>query len=293
MDATSAPGAVPAIAGIEKVPETAAPATETGNKATEPVAAETKPVEEKEGKAAKLEEPLVLTPPADVPAAAEPGPDAPKPASVEEVPDQDGPVATTGVDESKAVPTEQSAVTTAPASEPVKESVEEPIAQEPVKAPVVEEEPIKEPIIEKPEAVNGTSTKDVEMTGALNDAEATGAGEPETASLAIPSEGKTGAKRKADELNETNGANGANGAEEETVEDKPAEKKVKTGKPGRPATNGAAKPPSKKDSVKESPNKETPRKEKESLGHKVARNVKKVISPVGRTARKTRSQGPV
>ncbi|OHW96195.1 hypothetical protein CSPAE12_05079 [Colletotrichum incanum] len=309
MDPIPVPGATPAAAGIDKVPETVVTTTSADTKPTEPVAAETKPAEEKKdenkeetapvpetsaapvAEPAKLEEPPVLAPPADAPAAADTTVDAPKPASVEEVPDQDGPVATTGVQESKAIPAEQPPVTFAPAAEPVKESVEEPIAQEPAKAPVVEDEPIKEPITEKVEAVNGAATKDVEMTGALNDAEPAGAGEREAAPQAIPSEAKVGDKRKADDLVETNGANGTNGVEE-AVEEKPAEKKAKRG-PGRPPSNGAAKESPKKDGVKESLKKDSPGKEKESFGHKVARNVKKVIHPVGRTARKTRSQGPV
>ncbi|KAK1962537.1 hypothetical protein LY78DRAFT_235177 [Colletotrichum sublineola] len=229
----------------------------------------------------KLEEPPALTPPADAPVATNTAVDAPKPASVEEVPDQDGPVATTGVQEPKVIPAQQPAATSAPTDEPVKASVEAPIAQEPAKAPVVEDEPIKEPITDKAEAVNGDATKDVEMTGALNDAEPA-AGEGEAALQATPSESKVGDKRKANDLAETNGANGANGANgingAGETEEKPAEKKAKRG-PGRPPSNGAAK--------------ESPKKEKESLGHKVARNVKKVIHPVGRTARKTRSQGPV
>ncbi|GKT63245.1 hypothetical protein ColTof4_05168 [Colletotrichum tofieldiae] len=300
MDPIPVPGAAPAAAGVDKVPETVVTTTSAETKPAEPVAAETKPAEEKKdenkeetapapetsaapiAEPAKLEEPPALVPPADAPAAADTTGDAPKPASVEEVPDQDGPAVTTGVQESKAIPAEQPAVTSAPAAEPVKESVEEPIAQESAKAPVVEDETIKEPITEKVEAVNGATTKDVEMTGALNDAEPAGTGEREAAPQAIPSEAKAGDKRKADDVFETNGANGTNGVEE-AVEEKPAEKKAKRG-PGRPPSNGAA---------KESPKKDSPSKEKESFGHKVARNVKKVIHPVGRTARKTRSQGPV
>ncbi|CCF35310.1 hypothetical protein CH063_07123 [Colletotrichum higginsianum] len=264
---------------------------------------------------AKLNGPPAPAPPADAPTAADSVAGAPKPASIEEVPDKDGPVATTGVEEPKSILAEQSAATSvpsasaaepekksieepkpipaekpavtsttdassAPAAEPVKKSVEEPIPQEPAKEPTVEDEPVKEPITEKPEAVNGAATKDVEMTGALNDAEPAGAGEREAAPQSIASEAKAGDKRKADDLAETNGANGTNGVEE-APEDKPAEKKAKRG-PGRPS-NGAA---------KQSPKKDSPNKEKESFGHKVARNVKKVMPAVGRTERKTRSQGP-
>ncbi|GKT40370.1 uncharacterized protein ColSpa_00551 [Colletotrichum spaethianum] len=299
MDPIPVPGAAPAAVGADKVPETVVATTSADTKPMEPVATETKPAEEKKdereetapvpetsaaplAEPAKLEEPPALAPPADAPAASKPSVDAPKPASIEEVPDQDGPVAMTGVQEPKAIPAEQSAGTSASYAEPVKASVEEPIAQEPAKAPVVDDEPVKEPITEKAEAVNGAATKDVEMTGALNDAEPAGAGEREAAPQAVLSEAKVGDKRKADDLVETNGANGTNGVEE-AAEEKPAEKKAKRG-PGRPPSNGAA---------KESPKKDLPSKEKESFGHKVARNVKKVIHPVGRTARKTRSQGPV
>ncbi|GJC83109.1 hypothetical protein ColLi_05947 [Colletotrichum liriopes] len=295
MDPIPVPGAAPAAAGVDKVPETVVTTTSAETKPAEPVAAETKPAEEKkdenkeetapapETSAAPIAEPAKLEePPALAPQLMRPLRQTLLPASVEEVPDQDGPAVTTGVQESKAIPAEQPAVTSAPAAEPVKESVEEPIAQESAKAPVVEDEPIKEPITEKVEAVNGATTKDVEMTGALNDAEPAGTGEREAAPQAMPSEAKAGDKRKADDVVETNGANGTNGVEE-AVEEKPAEKKAKRG-PGRPPSNGAA---------KESPKKNSPSKEKESFGHKVARNVKKVIHPVGRTARKTRSQGPV
>ncbi|OLN97078.1 hypothetical protein CCHL11_02107 [Colletotrichum chlorophyti] len=299
MDPNPAPGAVPAVAGVDKVTETVAAAlTGTEPKTTEPVTSETKPVEEKKDETApvselaapatepaKLEEPPALAPPTDAPAA-----DAPKPASIEEVPDKEAPVATTGVDEPKAVPAEQSAATAGSVTETVKESVETG-AQESAKAPAAEDEPVKEPIIEKPEAVNGAATKDVEMTGALNDAETTGAGEGEAAVQAVHPETKTGDKRKADEVNELNGTNGTNGTDDK-VEDKPAEKKAKRG-PGRPPSNGAAKKASDNDGVDGSPKKESPSKEKESIGHKVAKNVKKVLPPVGQTARKTRSQGPV
>ncbi|KAF9871404.1 hypothetical protein CkaCkLH20_11051 [Colletotrichum karsti] len=323
MDPIPAPGAVPAVAGIDKV-ETepkvadtpAVPAVEKPvEKPVEEKPVEEKPVDEKPvaekpveekkddpappaetaavpvpkpatepvAEPAKLEEPPALAPPADAPVENASTTHAPKPASVEEVPDKDGPIATTGVEEPKAVPSEQPAATAAPVTtnapttDTVKESVEEPIAQKPVKEPVVEEEPVKEPVIEKPDAVNGAPTKDVEMTGALNEAEPSGAGEREAAPQAIPPEAKTGNKRKADDLDAANGTNGT--AEEKAEpEEKPIEKKIKTGKPGRPPTNGAKK--------------DAPKKEKESLGHKVARNVKKVLPPVGKTARKTRSQGP-
>ncbi|KAK2038236.1 hypothetical protein LZ31DRAFT_130937 [Colletotrichum somersetense] len=292
----------PAATGADKVPETVATTTSADTKSAEPAVAEMKPAEEKKdekkeetapvpetstapvAEPTKPEEPTAPAPPADAPAAADTAVDAPKPASVEEVPDQDGPVATAGVPESKPTPVEQPAASAAPVDEPVKASVEAPVAQEPAEAPVAEDESIKEPIIDKAEAVNGDATKDVEMTGALNDAEpAGGAGEREAAPQAVPSEAKVGDKRKAEDAVETNGANGANGANGihgagETSDEKPAEKKAKRG-PGRPPSNGAAK--------------ESPKKEKESLGHKVVRNVKKVVHPVGRTARKTRSQGPV
>ncbi|OHE98185.1 hypothetical protein CORC01_06553 [Colletotrichum orchidophilum] len=308
MDPNPVPGAVPTAAGIDKVPETVATTNSADDKSTGLVAPETKPVENKKDEAApvpetstataaepaKSAEPPALAPPADVPvdapavpAAPEATTDAPKPASVEEVPDKDGPVATAGTKESKAIragkPAEQPAASSALAAEPVKESVEEPIAQEPVKASAAEEDMIKEPITEKPEGVNGAATKDVEMTGALNDAEPTGAGEREAAPQAIPPEAKTGNKRKADELAETNGTNGTNGANgvEAALEEKPVEKKVKRG-PGRPPSNGALKQA-----------KESPKKEKESFGHKVASKVKKVLHSPGRTERKTRSQGPV
>ncbi|KXH56582.1 hypothetical protein CSAL01_03416 [Colletotrichum salicis] len=305
MDPNPVPGAVPAAAGIDKAPETVATTTAitaADEKPTATVASETKPVEEKKGEVtpvpetsateaaepAKLADPPALAPPADAPAApavAEVAADAPKPASVEEIPDKDGPVATTGTEEPKVIPAEQSAenpaATSAPVAEPVKESVEEPIPQQILKAPAIEEEAVKEPIIEKTEVANGAATKDVEMTGALNDAEPTGAGEREAAPQAKPSN-----KRKADELTEINGTNGTNGtngveAVEAAPEEKPAEKKAKRG-PGRPPSNGAAK------QVKESP-----KKEKESFGHKVASKVKKVLHSPGQTQRKTRSQGPV
>ncbi|KAK1984572.1 hypothetical protein LZ30DRAFT_427024 [Colletotrichum cereale] len=297
MDPIPVPGPVPAAAGADTVPETVATAASADTKPTAPPVAEMNPAEEKKdekkeqsapvpetsaatvAEPAKMEEPPALAPPADAPAVADTAVGAPKPASIEEVPDQDGPVATTGVQEPKAIPAESPATTSAPTDEPVKASVEAPIAQEPAKAPVVEDEPIKDPITEKAQAVNGDVTKDVEMTGALNDADPAGAGKGEVAPQAIPSEPKVGDKRKADDVVETNGINGANGINGvgETVEEKPAGKKAKRG-PGRPPSNGAAK--------------ESPKKEKESFGHKIARNVKKVIHPVGRTARKTRSQGP-
>ncbi|KAK1585623.1 uncharacterized protein LY79DRAFT_518284 [Colletotrichum navitas] len=300
MDPVPVAAPAPAANGADKVAETVATTTSADNKPTESPVAEMKPAEEKKdekkeatapvpetsaapvAEPTKPEEPPALAPPADAPATADATVDAPKPASVEEVPDQDGPTST-GVQEPNATPVEQPAVTSAPTDEPVKASVEAPIAQESAKAPVAEDEPIKEPIIDKTEAVNGDATKGVEMTGALNDAEPAGAGEDEAATQAIPPEPKVGDKRKADDPVETNGVNGANGTNGtngvgETLKEKPAEKKAKRG-PGRPPSNGAAK--------------ESPKKEKESLGHKVARNVKKVVHPVGRTARKTRSQGPV
>ncbi|TDZ67651.1 hypothetical protein CTRI78_v002885 [Colletotrichum trifolii] len=345
MDPNPIPEAAPAAAGINKVPETVAAVTDTEAKPAESVATSAnpfaeKPADEKKDDAPattenaavpsaepeKLKEPSALSPPTDAPAAETS--DEPKPASMEEITDKDGPVAITGIDEPKAVPSEQAAAeadsTTVATSDdpatsaatvtdmgpldaPVEPSVEEPVKQNAVVEPAIEAELTKDTVmedsvmedsvIEKPEPVNGAPSRDVQMTGALNEAEPSGSGEREAAPQAIPPEAKASepetnepeitevkvdSKRKADEL-ETNGTNGA--AKEAHDEDKPVEKRAKTGRPGRPpgrpATNGAAKETT------------SSNKEKESLGQKVAKNVKKVLPPVGKTARKTRSQGPV
>ncbi|KAF6798203.1 hypothetical protein CSOJ01_12757 [Colletotrichum sojae] len=377
MDPNPAPGAVPAAAGVDKVPEAAAEDTKLETKPAEPAAAEAKPVQEKptEGKPAaekpaaekpaeekpaeekpaeekpaaekpidgKLveenpiaekpaeekateekpvhEKPAEEKPAADKPAQDKPvaeklaedkedGPTAPKetvaapaadldpskdtllrlPPSIDSTAANDGPITKAWLGEIRLTDwsqrnAEPDAAPAAAAAGAIKESVEEPV---PAKDPAVEDEPTKEPIIDKPGAANGAKTKDVEMTGALNDVEPWGAGEREAAPQAVPPKTKTGEKRKADKL-ETNGTNGHNGASEEQIEEKPLEKKIKTGRPGRLPANGAAK--AKKEAAKESHVKESPKK-KVTLGHKVAKKVNKVLPPVGRTERKTRSQGP-
>lgn len=146
---------------------------------------------------------------------------------------------------------------------------------------------IEKPITDQPSAANGEAaapaepSKDVQMTGALAvdgeetavpsthadaDADAAKPGDKNGQAETQPSESGDG-KRKADALEESPDGDDAS-----------ARKKRKAGRPSKAngATNGGDK-----------------EKEKESVGHKVAKKVQKVLPPVGKTERKTRSQGPV
>ncbi|KAM0330188.1 hypothetical protein ACHAQA_004362 [Verticillium albo-atrum] len=291
MDANPAPGAVPAVAGIDKVvaAEPAVPADSTGApvKSANPFA-DAKPAEEKDEPSAapKVDEPLA--------------PAAPKPATVEDASDKGTPIATTGTENSTAIPGLSSTASAAPvpaaaaAPEPVKD------AAEPAdKTDVTADELVQD----KPIGANGVTSpsKDTEMTGALKEGDATkaaapaapiapvteeasapltekptGSGEREAAPQAkptneraeVPAEDK---KRKADELEpEVDGVAPANGDA----------KKRKPGRPPKAEANG------------NSNGHGAEGKEKESLGEKLVKKAKKVLPVAGKTERKTRSQGP-
>ncbi|KAL2758946.1 hypothetical protein ACRALDRAFT_1075302 [Sodiomyces alcalophilus JCM 7366] len=298
MDSNAVPGAVPAVPAVSDVGK-ASTSDVPENAATIPQAAETD--------ATKPAEPVTAAPVTastlEAGQSEDPAADPPKPVTVEDVKDDEAPAigtsATAPTEPPAAVPEPSASEASATAAaEAVKETAEEsteppaatgqpeaevgkPIAEtaDPTKAekPGVDDA-VDELVVDKPSAANGDAaptepSKDVKMTGALLDtdiaqptaAPATEAkpsdenGEAETQPSQAGEE-----KRKADELEES-----ANGDDEAS-----AKKRRKAGRPAK--TNGA-----------------TNGGEKESVGHKVAKKVQKVLPPVGKTERKTRSQGPV
>ncbi|KAM0279448.1 hypothetical protein ACHAQH_004609 [Verticillium albo-atrum] len=289
MDANPAPGAVPAVAGIDKVvADPAAPAASTGAPSASANAfAGAKTVDEKK------DEPSAAAPKADEPVAPV-APAAPKAATVEDASDKGTPVATTATEPSKPIPGLSSTASAAPVTAETTAADGAKDAAEPAdKTDVTADELVQD----KPIGANGVKSpgKDTEMTGALKDTDAapaaapaapvveepaaaavadkaTGSGEREAAPQADPANDRVepvaDKKRKADELEpEVDSAAPANGDS----------KKRKPGRPPKAVANG---------------NGNGHGEEKEGLGEKLVKKAKKVLPTAGKTERKTRSQGP-